>query len=100
MIKPTLREDKKYEKLSEYPEATCYEAGYLVTKNSGWRNKRPVINKEICLECYRCYMYCPDGVIFKKKNNGIDIDYDLCKGCGICAKTCPVQAIEMEDEGK
>ena len=96
-IKPTLREYKKPEKLSDYPEATCFEAGHLVTKNAGWRNVRPVINDEKCVGCYQCYMYCPDGVIFKR-NDKVDIDYDFCKGCGICAKTCKLKAITMKEE--
>ena len=97
MIRPTLREYKAPKKLSEYPQATCFEAGHLVTKNAGWRNKRPVIDESRCVGCLQCYMYCPDGVIYKNGNK-VDIDYDFCKGCGICAKTCRVQAIQMEVE--
>jgi pyruvate ferredoxin oxidoreductase delta subunit len=26
------------------------------------------------------------------------IDYNYCKGCGICAEECPVDAIEMKME--
>ena len=34
-------------------------------------------------------------------NNGkAKIDYDFCKGCGICAKICRIGAIEMEAERK
>ncbi|MFP3216806.1 MAG: 4Fe-4S binding protein, partial [Vulcanisaeta sp.] len=27
-----------------------------------------------------------------------EIDYDHCKGCGICAHECPVKAIKMVPE--
>lgn len=27
-----------------------------------------------------------------------EIDYDYCKGCGICANECPTKAIEMVPE--
>lgn len=97
MNKPFLRDYKKPKKLSEYPVGTSFEAGHLVTKNSSWRNIRPEINSEKCINCLQCYMYCPDGVI-KKENEKVSIEYDFCKGCGICAKICKVGAIKMEVE--
>lgn len=97
MNKPELIDYKQPEKLSQYPEATCFQAGHLVTKNAGWRNKRPVVDLEKCVGCLRCYMFCPDGTI-AKKDGKINFDYDFCKGCGICAKTCAWKAITMEDE--
>jgi pyruvate ferredoxin oxidoreductase delta subunit len=27
------------------------------------------------------------------------IDYEYCKGCGICAEECPADAIKMVEEG-
>ena len=42
-MKPFLR-NKNPVTYNEIPEATAYEAGYLVTKNAGWRNIRPVKN--------------------------------------------------------
>lgn len=98
MLRPRLEEYVQPQKLSEVPEATCYQAGHLVAKNAGWRNKKPRIDTETCVGCYQCYMFCPDGVIFKEDKKVV-IDYDFCKGCGICAKACPVRAIEMEEEG-
>lgn len=122
MIRPKLENYKAPSKLSEYPEATCFQAGHLVTKNAGWRNKRPVIDANKCVGCLQCYLYCPDGVISKvhkerlekpinieaiaKENTtnetklaAVQIDYDFCKGCGICANICKLKAIRMEEEG-
>jgi Pyruvate/2-oxoacid:ferredoxin oxidoreductase delta subunit len=30
----------------------------------------------------------------------VEIDYDFCKGCGICARVCRKGAITMEKHGK
>lgn len=95
-MKPYLR-TKVPSALSEIPDTTAFEAGYLVTKNSGWRNIRPVVDPVKCVGCLQCYLYCPDGVIYKE-NEKVAIDYDFCKGCGICKKVCRLGAIEMEAE--
>ncbi|MCF6336361.1 MAG: 4Fe-4S binding protein [Gammaproteobacteria bacterium] len=31
-----------------------------------------------------------------KKEGGYTIDYEYCKGCGICAEECPCGHIDME----
>jgi pyruvate ferredoxin oxidoreductase delta subunit len=28
----------------------------------------------------------------------VEVNYDYCKGCGICAQECPVKAISMVPE--
>ena len=95
-MKPYLRSTAP-RTLSEIPEAPAYEAGYLVSKNAGWRNIRPVIDKNKCVGCLQCYLYCPDGVIYKQDGK-VAVDYDFCKGCGICKKICKPGAIAMEAE--
>ena len=95
-MKPYLREHIPT-KLSDIPNATAYEAGYLVTKNAGWRNVRPVIHVDTCVGCLQCYLHCPDGVIYKDGGR-VAIDYDFCKGCGISKTICKAGAIEMEAE--
>ncbi len=94
-MKVTLKENIKFTS-ANIPFAPSYEPG-LVTKNSGWRNEKPVCDKEKCNGCYLCYLYCPDGVI-SKNGDSIEIDYDFCKGCGICKKICRHGAITMESE--
>lgn len=95
-MKPYLREKSEFS-IEEIPGKTCFEAGYLVTKNSGWRRVRPVVDRDKCVMCLQCYLYCPDGVIFEK-DGIVCIDYDFCKGCGICGKICRPGAIKMEAE--
>ena len=81
----------------ELPLGSTFPAGILVDVNSGWRNIRPVVNAAKCVKCLRCFLVCPDGVI-SKDTEVPSIDYDYCKGCGICAVECKVKAISMVPE--
>ena len=51
-----------------------------------------------CFGCDNCYGVCPDNAIIKTGPGGYEIDYDYCKGCGMCATECPCGAISMEHE--
>ena len=53
-----------------------------------------------CFNCDNCYAICPDNAVIKLAGPGerYEIDYDYCKGCGICAAECPCGAIEMVPE--
>ena len=63
-------------------------------KTGSWRTFKPVLDKDKCVDCENCYIFCPDASISTER----EIDYDYCKGCGICANECPVDAIEMIKE--
>ena len=66
-----------------------------------WRTFKPVVDYDKCIQCYQCYMYCPEGVIaVNNDTQNVETDYDYCKGCGICAKVCPKKCISMEKEIK
>ena len=47
-----------------------------------------------------CWILCPDDSILVEDGKVVGIDYDYCKGCGICAAECPpkVQAFDMKRE--
>jgi 2-oxoacid:acceptor oxidoreductase delta subunit (pyruvate/2-ketoisovalerate family) len=51
-----------------------------------------------CFGCDNCYGVCPDNAIIKLADGQYEVDYDYCKGCGLCAVECPCGAIEMEPE--
>ena len=36
------------------------------------------------------------AVTIKLGDGSYEIDYDYCKGCGLCAAECPCGAVEME----
>jgi 2-oxoacid:acceptor oxidoreductase delta subunit (pyruvate/2-ketoisovalerate family) len=52
-----------------------------------------------CFECDNCFAVCPDNAVIKL-GPGLRyaIDYDYCKGCGLCAVECPCGAIDMVPE--
>ena len=52
-----------------------------------------------CFECDNCYGVCPDNAVIKMgPGNRFRINYDYCKGCGICVAECPCGAIATEPE--
>ena len=54
----------------------------------------------LCDHCGNCYIFCPDGSVSEQEGGPLNvIDYEYCKGCGICANECPIGIIEMEKEG-
>jgi thioredoxin reductase/Pyruvate/2-oxoacid:ferredoxin oxidoreductase delta subunit len=48
-----------------------------------------------CTTCDLCFLLCPDISIGKAGSTGYQVKTDYCKGCGVCASTCPRQVIEM-----
>jgi 2-oxoisovalerate ferredoxin oxidoreductase delta subunit len=71
----------------------------LFNKTGAWRNIRPDIDLENCIQCGICWKFCPDVAIFIEKEWPV-VDYDYCKGCGICAEECPAKCIAMIAEEK
>ena len=54
-----------------------------------------------CTFCDTCLVYCPDVAISKAKDGkGYIIDYDFCKGCGVCVHECPRHAMSFIEELK
>jgi 2-oxoacid:acceptor oxidoreductase delta subunit (pyruvate/2-ketoisovalerate family) len=52
-----------------------------------------------CFECDTCYGVCPDNAIIKLgPGQRYEVNYDYCKGCGLCAEECPCGAIDMVKE--
>jgi pyruvate ferredoxin oxidoreductase delta subunit len=86
----------------ELNEGDVVEAGTAVKFETGdWRSERPTWHPEICIQCLICWTYCPDSSILVENQKMTGIDYKHCKGCGICAKECPVKpnkAITMGPE--
>jgi Pyruvate/2-oxoacid:ferredoxin oxidoreductase delta subunit len=62
-------------------------------------NFEPQIIHEKCTLCEICIEICPMGAISKNDKNDEDkkmnINYNLCIGCGLCASNCPQEAIDL-----
>jgi len=48
----------------------------------------------MCTRCDLCFLLCPD-VSIQKVGRGYDVRTEYCKGCSVCASTCPRHVIEM-----
>jgi len=90
------RADLAFE-LKKLPLGPHFINGQLHEISSGMRTFRPVIDTEKCVKCLRCFLLCPEGTI-DKSGETLEIDYDFCKGCGICARSCKLGAITMVKE--
>ncbi len=64
-------------------------------RTGSWRTYRPVWNAKNCIHCLTCWILCPDSSIQAQQGKVKGIDYDHCKGCGICAHECPINAKAM-----
>lgn len=64
------------------------------------RYQTPEVDDEKCIQCMMCTMNCPCDCLFLSNENKLQIRYDYCKGCGICANTCFQKAITLrQNEG-
>jgi len=65
-----------------------------------WRVVKPVWKVDLCIDCQNCWLYCPDTSIISRDKEMVGIDYDHCKGCGICSEVCPTnpKSLVMFDE--
>ncbi|MBI2628267.1 MAG: FAD-dependent oxidoreductase [Candidatus Niyogibacteria bacterium] len=71
-------------------------------KSLPWAEAKRCFSCGVCRECENCFNFCPDMSV-KKTNDPkkpYAVDYDYCKGCGICAKECPRGVIVMEEENE
>ena len=83
--------DKAYDNIAKLtPEEREYSDfnSYTATVAS-WRVIKPVYNRDICIDCQNCWVWCPDTSIVSRDKQMMGIDYDHCKGCGVCVEVCP-----------
>lgn len=67
-------------------------------KTGDWRSQRPVTDREKCIKCGLCWIFCPDMAYRLRDDGFFESDLYYCKGCGTCARECPTDAITMIGE--
>ena len=50
-----------------------------------------------CNACDNCYLYCPEPSI-TRTDGAYAVDFDYCKGCGVCFEECPRGIIDMMED--
>lgn len=67
----------------------------------------PETGKDVCIGCQACVRICPTQLITvethtgddkKRVVDGFQMKIGYCMFCGLCAETCPVDAIRMSKE--
>jgi len=75
--------------------------GTSLDVNTGdWRLLIPAWHEDKCKHCMLCFPTCADSSIPVKNEKREDFDFKHCKGCGVCYKVCPFEAITWEKEDK
>ncbi len=89
-------QEKSWKEIS--PAGVCWKPSTQFLTGD-WKTYKPVRDPEKCTRCLLCVLFCPEGTIhWRPEKKDIEFDLNFCKGCGICANECPVDAIEMRLE--
>jgi 2-oxoacid:acceptor oxidoreductase delta subunit (pyruvate/2-ketoisovalerate family) len=84
----------KEERIRSFAEIDLRISSSLAMQEAG-----RCFNCGICNQCDNCRLFCPDLAVKREESpQGRSIDYDYCKGCGICVKECPRNAMSLEEE--
>ena len=67
-------------------------------KTGDWRTNKPIWDRDKCIKCGVCYVFCPEPAINEVEGGWFEGDMYYCKGCGICARECITQSIKMVAE--
>ena len=82
------------ERISGFSEIDLRVSAGLLMKES-----KRCFNCGICNQCDNCYIFCPEIAVIRDASQlGRHINYDYCKGCGICVAECPRNAMALKEE--
>jgi len=68
-----------------------------LTREQGLQEGERCFSCGVCNQCDNCITFCPD-VAISRHDDEYEVNYDYCKGCGICAHECPRWVIDLVEE--
>lgn len=78
---------------------TFAEIDLKISANLAMQEAERCFNCGLCNQCDNCRLFCPEIAVHREESaQGRRIDYDYCKGCGICVVECPRNAMSLEEE--
>ncbi len=83
----------------EKSKSSFSEVNKTLSEEKALEESDRCFNCGTCMHCDVCLTFCPDIAIHKDESGEYFIDYDHCKGCGICVNECPREAMELVPEG-
>jgi NADPH-dependent glutamate synthase beta subunit-like oxidoreductase len=93
---PTISQPRllREERLQSFAEINLKIGATLAIRES-----ERCFNCGLCNHCDNCQLFCPEIAVMRNRNpQGRHINYDYCKGCGLCVVECPRNAMSLEEE--
>jgi 2-oxoacid:acceptor oxidoreductase delta subunit (pyruvate/2-ketoisovalerate family) len=99
-FEPSKRQEEEKRLLRERKKGFG-EVTSMLTKEAALIEGERCFSCGTCNDCENCYVFCPDASILKREGKIFhQVDYDFCKGCGVCFVECPRRAISLEEEAR
>ena len=75
------------------------EIALNISEDAALQEADRCFNCGICNQCDNCFIFCPEvAVLHDNSEQGRYINYDYCKGCGICVEECPRNAMALKEK--